>query len=79
MPAWGDLNELGGVMPLIKSLAADWAFITSIEILPLHPTQNSAALDKSVVARLISGLANLMPIRKFADSVNIAVATDLGT
>ncbi len=79
IPAWGQLNELAGIKPLITGWSPGWPYVETLDMLPLDSTEKTANLDGSVVARLVDIVASFMTLPKFTNPDNIGIAHDMGT
>jgi hypothetical protein len=77
LPAWGTLNDLAAISPLLNVIERQKGFVSKLDILPVPNQTPVGASERQVIDRLKLAVANVVGIPKFADAGQIGTATDI--
>lgn len=76
MPAWGTLNDLAALKPLIEAMKGSMGFLQRVEILAVNDNPN-VVISAAKIDELKQQLAVLMPVLRFANPDNIGTAVEI--
>lgn len=76
IPAWGNMDDLAALKPLVSSIRENLGYVQSLEILPVDENGDVLPLAPGT-QDLRERLAAAMPVMQFADPSKIGIASEL--
>jgi hypothetical protein len=76
MPAWGDIDDLVALKPLIDAIKENLGFVQTLEILPVND-DSTVVISAAKVEEFKLQLAAMMQVLRFSDPLNIGLVFEL--